>query len=76
LIDLEIGKYIIFIGLFLILIGFIILLFHDKLNWFGNLYGDFKFEKNNFKFYFPFTSMVIISVFLSLLFSVLRKVFK
>lgn len=71
----NIGKYIIIIGIILIVAGLIIWLFGDKLNWFGNLPGDIKVKKENFSFYFPLTSMILISVVLSLIIWVIRKIF-
>ncbi len=43
------------------------------LNWFGNLPGDLKFEGENSKVFFPITTMIVISVLLSVIFSFLRK---
>src|SRR5690606_42101537 len=45
----------------------------DKLNWFGRLPGDIRVEKENFKFYFPVTSLILISVLLNLLIFLVRK---
>ncbi|MDQ6755394.1 MAG: DUF2905 domain-containing protein, partial [Bacteroidota bacterium] len=53
------GKYIILIGAIIIIAGVIIYFFHDKLNWLGKLPGDIRIEKENFKFYFPITTMII-----------------
>lgn len=69
------GKYIIIIGIILIVAGLIIWLFGDKLNWFGNLPGDIKVKKENFSFYVPLTSMILISVVLSLIIWIVRKFF-
>lgn len=56
------GKYIILIGAIIIIAGVIIYFFHDKLNWLGKLPGDIRIEKENFKFYFPITTMIILSI--------------
>jgi len=69
------GKYIILIGLIVILIGIIIYFFHDKLTWIGKLPGDIRIEKENFKFYFPITTMILISLAVTLLVSLFRKLF-
>ncbi|MDQ6757673.1 MAG: DUF2905 domain-containing protein, partial [Bacteroidota bacterium] len=45
-----------------IIAGVIIYFFHDKLNWLGKLPGDIRIEKENFKFYFPITTMIILSI--------------
>lgn len=60
------GKVIILIGLSVVLIGFVVYAFGDKLTWLGNLPGDFKIEKENIKIYFPLTTMIILSLFLNI----------
>jgi DUF2905 family protein len=67
------GKYIMIIGLCLLVVGVIIYFFHDKLNWIGNLPGDIKVKKENFSFYFPITTMILFSLVLSLVIYLIRK---
>jgi len=75
------GKVLILMGLLVIVLGLVIMSIENGtlnikwLNWFGNLPGDIKIEKENFKFYFPLTSMIIISVVLSLILRILKKIF-
>ena len=71
----ETGKWIIIIGVFIILIGVVIYFFHDKLNWIGKLPGDIKIEKENFRFYFPFTTMILFSLIISLIVQLIKKFF-
>lgn len=71
----ETGKYIIIAGIVIVLLGVIIYFFHDKLNWIGRLPGDIRIEKENFRFYFPITTMILLSVFASLLIWLWRKIF-
>ena len=59
---MEIGKILITIGTCILLIGLIFYFFGDKMGWLGNLYGDIKIIKSNYGFYFPITSMIIISI--------------
>lgn len=68
-------KYIIIAGAVIILLGVIIYFFHDKLNWIGRLPGDIRVEKENFRFYFPITTMILLSVFVSLLIWLWKKIF-
>ena len=42
---MDIGKYLIFIGSFIFALGFF--MYYDKLSWFGNLIGDFKYSGKN-----------------------------
>lgn len=67
------GKYIILAGIIIIFIGLIIYFFHDKLNWIGKLPGDIRVEKENFKFYFPITTMVLLSLAVTLLVNIFRR---
>jgi heme/copper-type cytochrome/quinol oxidase subunit 2 len=72
----EIGKSLIFLGVVVIIVG-IVLLFSDKLHFnLGKLPGDISIKKENFSFYFPITTSIIISILLSLLFYLFSKFFK
>jgi hypothetical protein len=72
----EIGKSIIFIGIVIIIIG-VILLFSDRLPFnLGKLPGDISYKKENFSFYFPITTSIIISIVLSLVFYIFGKFFR
>ena len=41
----DIGKYIIVVGLGIIVLGALIYFFHDKLHWLGRLPGDIRVER-------------------------------
>jgi hypothetical protein len=71
----PIGKIIILAGLVIAFLGLIIWLLGDKLNWFGHLPGDIRVERPNFKFYAPIISMLLLSIFISLLLWVIRRFF-
>jgi hypothetical protein len=71
----ETGKWIIGIGVIVILVGIIIYFFHDKLNWIGRLPGDIRIEKENFRFYFPIVTMILFSLFGTLIIWLIRKFF-
>ncbi|WP_428821073.1 DUF2905 domain-containing protein [Microbulbifer sp. MCCC 1A16149] len=43
------------------------------LNWFGRLPGDIRIESGRSRFYFPITTMIIVSVVLSILLSLFRR---
>lgn len=58
-------------GVLLVIIG--VLYKFGLMNWFGNLPGDLKYEGEKTKVYFPWVSMLLISIVLSLLLSLLRK---
>lgn len=69
----EAGKYIIIAGCIIVLIGIIIFFFHDKLNWLGRLPGDIRIEKENFRFYFPVVTMIVISLLLTVIVNVIKR---
>jgi heme/copper-type cytochrome/quinol oxidase subunit 2 len=72
----EIGKSLIFLGVVVIIVG-IVLLFSDRLPFnLGKLPGDISIKKENFSFYFPITTSVIISILLSVVFYLFGRFFK
>jgi hypothetical protein len=71
----ETGKWVIGIGVIIIVVGIVIYFFHDKLNWIGRLPGDIRIEKENFRFYFPITTMIIFSLLGTLIIWLIRKFF-
>lgn len=71
----ETGKWIIIAGVLIVLIGVIVYFFHDKLGWIGRLPGDIRIERENFRFYFPFTTILLLSVVVSLLIRLIKRFF-
>ncbi|MGZ8510457.1 MAG: DUF2905 domain-containing protein [Chitinophagaceae bacterium] len=69
----DTGKWIIVIGVFIIFAGVIIYFFHDKLHWIGRLPGDIRVEKENFRFYFPITTMIIFSLLVTIIITIIKK---
>ncbi|HEX2919893.1 MAG TPA: DUF2905 domain-containing protein [Bacteroidales bacterium] len=69
------GKILIIVGLVLVVAGLIIWLAGDKFNWFGRLPGDIKIERENTRFYFPITTMIILSILVSGIMWIIRKFF-
>jgi hypothetical protein len=59
------GKVLIILGLFLVLLG--VAVQYGLLGWFGKLPGDFRYEGENFVFYAPISSMLLLSVLFSLI---------
>ncbi len=51
----------------------VLLLFSDKIPWLGRLPGDISIKRENFTFYFPLTTCILLSLLLSLIFSFFRK---
>jgi len=67
----NIQKYLIAAGLLIILVG-LFFPYISKIQLF-RLPGDIVIEKPNFKFYFPIVSMILISVLLSIIFWIIKK---
>ena len=71
--DQSTGKYIIFIGIAVIVIGVLIYFLHDKLHWIGRLPGDIRIQRDNFRFYFPIVTMIVISLILTTVINLIKK---
>lgn len=66
------AKLLILLGVFIITIG-LLLLIGEKIPWVGKLPGDIIIKKEKFMFYFPITSSILISIVLTLFFTLFRK---
>jgi hypothetical protein len=71
----DLGKWLIGIGLIIVMAGVVLWLFADRLGWLGQLPGDIRVERENVRFYFPISTMIIISIVLSLLLTLLARIF-
>lgn len=69
----ETGKWIMLAGAVLLVGGLIIYFFHDKLHFIGRLPGDIRIEKENFRFYFPITTMILFSVLINILVKIIKR---
>ena len=71
----PLGKTLIVIGLIVALLG--ILIWGGSsvpvLNRLGRLPGDIYVRRNNFTFYFPVTTAIVVSIIISLLIALLRR---
>ena len=63
------GRALVFLGLGIAAIGLLIMLGVPL----GRLPGDLAVKRDNFSFYFPITSSIIVSIILTLLFSLFRR---
>ena len=62
----ELGKTLIVVGFLFLAVGILLTVF-GKIPGLGKLPGDILIKKENFTFYFPLATCVIISIILSLL---------
>lgn len=69
---MDVGRLLLVLGLASVVLGLVWLYAPGLLSWFGRLPGDIRIEREGFRFYFPLTSMLVVSLVLSLLFSLLR----
>jgi hypothetical protein len=67
---MTIGKLLAAIGLVLIVIGLIMDYAPGLFSWFGHLPGDIRSKGENSFFFFPITSMLIISIVLTIIINV------
>lgn len=68
----ELGKTLIIFGGVLLVVG-VLLTLSGKLPWLGRLPGDIVIQRDNFSFYFPLGTCLLLSVLLSILFAFLRR---
>jgi hypothetical protein len=60
------GKLLIILGVIFILAGLVIT-YYDRIPFLGKLPGDIAVEKENFKFYFPITTSILLSIIVSVI---------
>jgi hypothetical protein len=60
------GKLLIVFGLIIVGLG-VLLMFFDKIPLIGKLPGDINIKKDNFQFYFPITTSLVLSILVSLI---------
>lgn len=68
----DLGKMLVILGIVIAGIG-VLLLVGDKIPWMGRLPGDIMIKREKFTFYFPIVTCIIISIILTLVFSLFRK---
>ena len=68
----EIGRFLIIAGLLIAGFG-LLLTFTGKIPWLGRLPGDFFIRKENFTFYFPLATSIIVSVAITLILWLIRR---
>jgi hypothetical protein len=68
----SLGWGLLVLGLVLAGVGLAWVLAPSLLSWLGRLPGDIRIERENFGLYFPLVTCLLISVVLSLIFSLFR----
>ena len=67
-----VGRMLMIVGGALLLLG-TLFSFGARIPWLGRLPGDIVIERDNFRFYFPITTSIVISIILSLLAAAFRR---
>lgn len=67
----SLGPTLVVVGVLVIVVG--LLVWSGALSWFGRLPGDIRVERPNASFYFPITSMVLISIVLSVILAIIQR---
>lgn len=70
----HLARILIIAGIILVIAGLIIHFAGNKLDWIGHLPGDIRIERENVRFYFPITTMIILSIVLSVIVWIIRKI--
>jgi hypothetical protein len=70
----QTGKYILLAGVILVVLGILVYFFSDKLQWLGKLPGDIRIEKENTRIYFPWVTMLLLSLLLNGIIYLIRKI--
>jgi hypothetical protein len=69
----PLGLLIVLLGAAVVIVG--LLVWTGALSWFGRLPGDVRIERANLRVYFPWVSMLLISLVLTLVLNLLRRFF-
>ena len=73
---IPLGKMLLVFGVVMVLLGLVLLVaghFSGKVPWLGRLPGDIYIERGSWTFYFPLATCLIVSVVLTLLFSLFSR---
>ena len=78
----TLGKVLIGIGFGIIALGVLLVIvdripgFGSAFSWLGKLPGDISIKRDNFSFYFPIATSILLSILLSLLFYLVGWLFR
>jgi hypothetical protein len=68
----DLGRVLIITGGILVVLGLLLLL-SGKVPWLGHLPGDISVQRDGFRFYFPLTTCILVSILLSVLLWLFRR---
>ena len=70
------GNLIMALGVLLLFVGALVRFFPGAFFWFGNLPGDIRIEGENSRVLIPITSMILVSIFLSVVLRIVGVLFR
>jgi hypothetical protein len=68
----ELGRFLMIIGAILVVLGLALWL-SPRIPWLGRLPGDIVIKRENFSFYFPLGTCILLSLILTLILYLFRK---
>ena len=68
----DMGRLLMMLGGVLLVVG-ALLVFGARIPWLGRLPGDIVIERENFRFYFPIVTSILISIVLTLIAAIVRR---
>ena len=72
----DFARLLIIIGLVIAFAGMLLLVAVRFFPWLGNLPGDIRFERENFKLYIPLATMILISVLATIILNIVIRIFR
>lgn len=70
------GRLLLIVGGTIALAGLLLLIAAKYFPWLGNLPGDFEFEGDNFRIYFPLATMILVSLLGTILLNIVIRIFR
>ena len=67
------ARWVMFVGVILVVVGALMHFAPWTLNWFGKLPGDIRIETERGSVFIPISSMVVVSIVLTVLFNLFRR---
>lgn len=71
----DIGRWLVIIGIVIVVIG-VIFMAAGRIPWLGKLPGDITWRKGDFTVSFPFATMIVVSIVLTIILNVITRLFK
>jgi len=67
------ARFLLLTGIVFVVVGIVLQLFPGLMNWLGRLPGDIRYETDSTRIYIPITTMLLLSIFLTIVINFLRR---